>query len=154
VSSATYDLGSVAVPTFSVAPGWYTTQKNVTIAMVTGSATIHYTTNGQEPTESDATIASGSSLLVDRSEGIKAKAFLSGTPTSQTARADYIITGAIATGGNQTLALKSNGTVWAWGGNDTGQIGNGSSGSSPVAVTQVPGITTAIAIDAGERHSL
>src|SRR6266446_10181 len=32
---------------------------------------------------------------------------------------------AIAVGGQHSLALKSDGTVWAWGDNDLGQLGNG-----------------------------
>src|SRR5205814_5163803 len=32
---------------------------------------------------------------------------------------------AVAAGGNQSLALKSDGSVWAWGENGYGQLGNG-----------------------------
>ena len=31
----------------------------------------------------------------------------------------------IAVGGNHSMVLKSNGTVWAWGLNDCGQLGDG-----------------------------
>jgi hypothetical protein len=35
---------------------------------------------------------------------------------------------AVAGGAKHSLALKGDGTVWAWGGNDYGQVGNGQSG--------------------------
>ncbi|MCM8816517.1 MAG: hypothetical protein NC913_03270 [Candidatus Omnitrophica bacterium] len=55
-----------------------------------------------------------------------------------------------------SLALKSNGTVWAWGGGRDGQLGNGQSGNdyySSVPV-QVSGLTNIIAIAAGDNHAL
>jgi alpha-tubulin suppressor-like RCC1 family protein len=36
------------------------------------------------------------------------------------------------------LAVRSDGTVWAWGGNDSGQTGNGTTGGSVLAPVQVP----------------
>ena len=50
---------------------------------------------------------------------------------------------AIAAGMYHTLALKSDGTVWAWGSNDNGQIGNSSvsSTASPVQVLIGPQTT-------------
>ncbi|KPA16163.1 regulator of chromosome condensation, rcc1, partial [Candidatus Magnetomorum sp. HK-1] len=62
----------------------------------------------------------------------------------------------VAAGANHSLALKSDGTVWAWGYNDNGQMGNGTSGAgtdcySPV---QVSGLNTVKAIAAGAYHSL
>jgi alpha-tubulin suppressor-like RCC1 family protein len=45
-----------------------------------------------------------------------------------------------AVGGNHMLALRSDGTVWAWGANDTGQAGNGATGSNELAPVQVTGL--------------
>ncbi len=45
---------------------------------------------------------------------------------------------ALAGGGNFTLALKSDGSVWGWGNNNTGQLGIGSTTTQPVPV-QVKG---------------
>ncbi|MBI5187374.1 MAG: chitobiase/beta-hexosaminidase C-terminal domain-containing protein [Nitrospinae bacterium] len=52
-----------------------------------------------------------------------------------------------------TVALKNDGTVWAWGNNGAGELGNGSTtnSSSPVQVTSLTGIT---AIAVGMGHSL
>ncbi|WP_018218841.1 RCC1 domain-containing protein [Salinispora vitiensis] len=62
---------------------------------------------------------------------------------------------AIAAGGAHSLALTSSGTVFAWGGNSSGQLGDGSTDntSTPVAVG-LPTNTTATAIAAGDSHSL
>jgi hypothetical protein len=74
VKSATYNL-IVSTPAFSVAGGTYNTEQNVVITCATSGAAIHYTTNGLDPTESDPVIASGSSVLVDQSLTLKAKAW-------------------------------------------------------------------------------
>lgn len=59
----------------------------------------------------------------------------------------------MSAGGEHTLALKADGTVWAWGNNDDGQLGDGTTTarSTPVKIS-VPGGATAVA--AGERYSL
>ena len=64
----------------------------------------------------------------------------------------------VSGGGAHSLALRSDGTVWAWGDNFFGQLGNGSfgrlfdeGGSSP---TQVRNLTNVIAISAGQRHNM
>ncbi|NOK16163.1 RCC1 domain-containing protein [Corallococcus carmarthensis] len=60
----------------------------------------------------------------------------------------------IAAGGTgHTLAAKSDGTVWAWGRNGPGQVGDGTSTSrsSPVQVLGVSGVVT---VAAGDFHSL
>ena len=58
-----------------------------------------------------------------------------------------------AAGGQHSLALKSDGTVWAWGLNDYNQLGNGTATNSSKPV-QVPGLNNASAIAAGYFHSL
>lgn len=47
---------------------------------------------------------------------------------------------------DHSLALRVDGSVWAWGNNDHGQFGNGSTDDSNVPV-QVPGLTGVTAID-------
>ena len=56
-----------------------------------------------------------------------------------------------ATGHN--VALRSDGTVWTWGLNTNGQLGDGTTTNSNVPI-QVPGITNAIAVAAGGNHTL
>lgn len=52
-----------------------------------------------------------------------------------------------------TLALKSDGTVWAWGDSSFGQLGDGTT-TSHVTPQQVPGLSGIVAIAAGDAHSL
>ena len=55
---------------------------------------------------------------------------------------------AIALGRYHTLALKSNGTVWTWGNNASGQLGNGTKIDNMVP-SVVPGLTDVVAVAAG-----
>jgi alpha-tubulin suppressor-like RCC1 family protein len=59
----------------------------------------------------------------------------------------------ISTSYNHTLALSSAGTVYAWGQNYTGQIGNGTNTNAPSPV-EVKGLPEIIAIAAGHKLSL
>ncbi|MCA1684128.1 MAG: hypothetical protein LC708_03260, partial [Actinobacteria bacterium] len=73
---------------------------------------------------------------------------------------------AVAAGGYHSLALKNDGTVWAWGENFCGELGNGktytNNGSvsskdlSPPAAVKVLGLdnTQVVAVAAGRGHSL
>lgn len=59
----------------------------------------------------------------------------------------------VATGGLYSLALKADGTIWAWGNNDFGQLGNGNTTDSTTPVAVI-GISTAIDIAAQSSSSL
>ncbi len=74
----------------------------------------------------------------------------SSTPVAVSGLSNVI---AIAAGANHTLALLGNGTVKAWGYNESGELGNGTTtpSASPVTVT---GLTSVIAISAGSSFSL
>jgi len=60
---------------------------------------------------------------------------------------------AIAAGEFHALALRHDGTVSAWGWNDTGQVGDGST-THRYAPVQVPGFSGVTAISAGDNHSV
>jgi len=62
----------------------------------------------------------------------------------------------VAAGESHSLALHSDGTVYAWGSNTRGQLGNGQSGSGLLSAlpVQVQGLTDVIAIAARADHSL
>jgi alpha-tubulin suppressor-like RCC1 family protein len=60
---------------------------------------------------------------------------------------------AVSEGDLFSLALKGDGTVWAWGVNDLGQLGDGTTDSSDTPV-QVENLTGVVAISAGGFHSL
>ena len=59
----------------------------------------------------------------------------------------------VGAGSRHSLALKSDGTVWAWGANGLGQLGDGSrhQRNAPVQVLKLVGM---IAVAAGSDHSL
>ena len=65
----------------------------------------------------------------------------------------FTTTPMVSGGGGHSLALKYDGTVWAWGSNSYGQLGDGTDTDSNVPV-QVQGLTGIIAVSAGEAHSL
>ena len=60
----------------------------------------------------------------------------------------------MAAGTNHTLAVKSDGTVWAWGNNWFGQLGLGTQSDSVPLSQQVPGLAGISAVGAGYNHSL
>jgi alpha-tubulin suppressor-like RCC1 family protein len=60
------------------------------------------------------------------------------------------VTAALA-GGSHSVALKNDGTVWAWGFNGSGQLGDGSTKSSPLPM-KVAGLDNVKAIATGSSH--
>ncbi len=60
---------------------------------------------------------------------------------------------AIAAGGQHNLALKSDGTVWAWGWNSQGQLGDGTQERRTLPF-QVPGLSGVTRISASFDHSM
>jgi uncharacterized repeat protein (TIGR02543 family) len=62
----------------------------------------------------------------------------------------------IAAGLNHSVAMKPDGTIWAWGDNYYGQIGTGAAtlGTQYNTPVEITGITNVIAIAAGEYHTL
>lgn len=81
--------GNIATPVASVSGGTYSAAQSVTLTCATSGAAIHYTTNGFEPTESDATYSSA--ISINKNTIIKAKAFKSGVTDSYTMTETYKI---------------------------------------------------------------
>lgn len=68
------------------------------------------------------------------------------------------LTGIVAIAGSResashSLALKSDGVVWAWGNNETGQLGDGTTTNRSLPV-RVKSLTGVVALDCGPWHSL
>lgn len=61
--------------------------------------------------------------------------------------------GSISAGEFHSLAAKGDGSVYAWGANNDGQLGNATTNNSSVPV-QVPGLSDVVAVSAGGYHSL
>jgi len=91
VVSAAYNITPpAATPTFSVAPGTYTTAQPVTINDATSGATIYYTTNGTTPTTA-STVYNGP-ITIAVTETVEAIAIASEYSSSAVASAAYVIT--------------------------------------------------------------
>jgi alpha-tubulin suppressor-like RCC1 family protein len=74
---------------------------------------------------------------------------LSSTPVSVTGISDAV---EVATGEFHSCARRADNTVWCWGSNFYGQLGDGTSVDSRLPV-QVPGITDAVQVTAGFKHT-
>lgn len=90
----TYSSGSstekCATPTFSPAAGTYTSAQNVTISTTTDGATIYYTTDGTDPTESSSVYSTP--IYVSKTTTIKAMAAKEGMTNSSVATAVVTVT--------------------------------------------------------------
>lgn len=158
LASATALLAQVATPTLSISGGEFTVEQLVTVSCSTAEAALHYSFE-HTPTEADPVITAGT-ILVDHSSGLWVKAFKSGLPPSENAYTQWAITGQIAAAGNHTVALKSNGDVWAWGSNTNGEIGDGTAGTAPrpsptrVRANASTFLTSVKAVSAGTSHTI
>ena len=80
---------------------------------------------------------------------------MSGTGTYPIQGSKIELTQVVATayGANHSLALQRDGTVWSWGDNSFGQLGDGTTIPSldPLLVI---GLTEIVAVAAGENHSV
>ena len=56
-------------------------------------------------------------------------------------------------GSRHTVVVTPNGTVWAWGGNSNGQLGDGTT-TDRLVPTAVPSFTNVTAVAAGSLHTL
>ena len=90
ISAAGYSW-RVATPTFSIAAGTYNIEKSVVVAVDTAGATIRYTVDGSDPTETSSIVSSGASLTIEQSKTLKAKAWKTGMPDSAIQSAAYTL---------------------------------------------------------------
>ena len=155
VTTATYTINAAA-PTFSPTAGSYTAGQAITINTATTGATIRYTTNGAEPTETSASLAPGGTIIVGNYT-LKAKTFKSGTTASTTTSAAYTTTTELglrlAAGDYHSLAVQGDGLGWSWGRNNAGQLGDGT-GTDRNAPVPILGSTGFVSLDGGEEHSV
>lgn len=93
VASGTYtiNLPVAATPTFSPAPGSYTTAQSVSLGDTTTGASIYYTTDGSTPTTSSTLFSSTSPIAVTTTTTIEAIAVASGYAQSAVASGTYTI---------------------------------------------------------------
>ena len=86
----TTNLNAVATPTFSPEAGTYNGTQNITISCATADATIRYTLDGTDPTETSTEYTTA--IEVSANTTIKAKAWKNGLTASEIATAEYVIT--------------------------------------------------------------
>jgi len=141
-------------PVFSLSGGSYTTQRTVEVTTSTPEAMIHYTLDGSDPDASSPQVVNGGTVLVDRTCTLKARAIrTNGGQVSEVSSAEFKITGAVAAGGSHTVAVKGDGTVWAWGKNSMAQLGEGTTTNRSIPV-QVNGLSGVVAVAAGSSHTV
>ncbi len=86
--------------------------------------------------------------------GIENPAVVSNIVDTATRVPSLVDVAAISAGWEHNLALKEDGTVWAWGKNDLGQLGIAPINTDRPVPTQVPGLSNIQAIAAGGDFSL
>ena len=90
-------IGNIANPVFTPGAGTYTSPVDVYISVNPPDATIYYTTNGTEPSQSNgSTYVTGNPVLVAADVLLRAKAFKSGWNPSGITDAQYYITGTVS----------------------------------------------------------
>jgi len=152
VTTGAYTIGqTVAAPAFSVPPGMYGSAQDVAITTITDGADIRYTTDGSTPTATVGTLYTGP-VRIAGSLTLKAVAFRTGWTASPVTTGVYERV-SISAGAYHTLTARTDGSVWAWGGNYEGQLGDGTTNprSTPVRITGISGV---IEVAAGYHHSV
>lgn len=101
IHSATYTItGQLAfqAPAFNPPAGIYTSQRNVVInASIPDGAVVHYTTNGDDPTETSPIYNGPISVPLNTTMTIKAKAYMTDWDPSDIIAATYQVTGRVDT---------------------------------------------------------
>ena len=106
---------------FRASPKW------IKVTHTIPGADIRHSANGQEPEQTDASIASGDSLAAGSGTTLlRFKAFKDGWASSRVAVSLVTAGGRVEAGANHSLALTPEGKLWSWGRNDFAQLGNGS----------------------------
>lgn len=155
VVSATYTI-AVAAPEVTHTSGTYPAGTVIDATSATAGAALRYTFNGGEPTESDMVWPEGGLVVGDFT--IRIKAFKSGCTASPSVMLQYGTSGAftayrLEAGSGRSFAIRADGTLWAWGQNSSGSLGDGTTTTRllPVSVSGLTGVT---AVANGSLHTL
>ena len=94
------------------------------------------------------------SILVTRDTFVTLREVLIQSASRGTTVVPFAENSTIAAGAGHSLALTSDGRVWAWGSNSNGQLGNGQLGVDAVIPVPVQGLNNVRQVSAGAGHSL
>ena len=85
------EQGRVATPSFAPPAGTFTNSVNVTVSTATSGATVFYTTDGADPSDSsyDGSGLNSVQVALNATRTLKAKAYMDGLLASHTASAQY-----------------------------------------------------------------
>lgn len=159
---ANFSLAQVATPVFQPDAGDSITKFiTVTVTCSTSGASIFYTTDGIDPTQSSTQLPVAGTILIGTNLTLKARAFKVGMADSAVKSATYRLTGALRAGANHVLAVKSNQAIFSWGAQASGRLGNNLTATANVATppqvvkkTGPADITNAVDAAAGYSSSL
>ncbi|MFA7344957.1 MAG: chitobiase/beta-hexosaminidase C-terminal domain-containing protein [Terrimicrobiaceae bacterium] len=151
--------GEIEAPVVSVdsaAPSQQAATVTVTLPNPPAGTSIYYTTDGSAPSSASPSITSGESLLIGYNRTLKVQAISGAASTSDLVTFKAAPAGMVSAGGSHTLALRDDGTVWAWGSNSSGELGDGGTtpGSQPVQVMRgASPLAGIVAVAAGSNES-
>ncbi len=97
IQTGVYNITDIVAPvTFTPLGGNFTTSQNILLSTTTDGATIHYTTDGNEPSSGSALYTSAIVIPLNTSMTIKAKAFKTNWTNSVTTSQTYVVSGQVA----------------------------------------------------------
>ena len=169
-SSATYwkdfkeikVIGETGQITLTASPSGGQVEKGTKVTLTakangsTISADIYYTTNGTTPTKYSTKYTSYG-VTINESCTLKAIAYKDGYEMSDVLTAAYTVTEQsefirqVAAGGNQTMILKNDGSLWACGDNTRGQLGDGTTTNRSTPKKVMDGVTS---VSVGTAHTM
>ena len=86
-------------------------------------------------------------------QSINYRMFGNTSPSISPIKVDTNVWTSVACGGSHTIAIKYDGTLWGWGYNNSGQLGDGT-GTQRTAPVQIGSDTNWASVSAGASHSL
>lgn len=135
--------------------GRFNIEQYVQVQTAHPGAFVAYTFDGSEPGLASPSVVDGGIILVRKTCTLRIKEYLGSVAQGQT-QAAFEITGKLAAGDSFSVALKSDGTLWSWGRNVEGNLGDNSTmaRNSPVPVSTLAGQGRIVDVAAGSHHVL